>query len=234
MPLTVWSLFITAILSLFSTPVLTGTLFMQLMDRTAATTFFNPGNLFPSNVATHAAGGGQVLLWQHLFWFYSHPAVYLMILPSMGIVSDIISVFARKPIFGYRPMVYSMASIAGLGFIVWAHHMFQSGMNPALGMTFMVSTMFIALPSAIKTFNWLGTLWGGNISLTSPMLFALSFVGMFIIGGLSGIFMAATPVDMYIHDTYFIVAHIHYVVFCGTVMAISAASRSGSQRCSGA
>ena len=220
MPLTVWSLFITAILSLFSTPVLTGTLFMQLMDRTAATTFFNPGNLFPSNVATHGAGGGQVLLWQHLFWFYSHPAVYLMILPAMGIVSDIISVFARKPIFGYRPMVYSMASIAGLGFIVWAHHMFQSGMNPALGMTFMVSTMFIALPSAIKTFNWLGTLWGGNVSLTTPMLFALSFVGMFIIGGLSGIFMAATPVDMYIHDTYFIVAHIHYVVFCGTVMAI--------------
>src|SRR4029077_21115112 len=125
--------------------------------------------------------------------------------------SDIMPVFARKPIFGYKPMVLSMTSIAGLGFIVWAHHMFQSGMNPALGMTFMVSTMFIALPSAIKVFNWLGTLWGGNIRLTTPMLFALSFVSMFIIGGLSGIFMAATPVDMFIHDTYFIVAHIHYV-----------------------
>ncbi len=220
MPLTVWSLFITAILSLFSTPVLTGTLFMQLMDRYAGTTFFNPGNLFPSNHEILSPGGGQVLLWQHLFWFYSHPAVYLMILPAMGIVSDILPVFARKPIFGYKPMVYSMASIAGLGFIVWAHHMFQSGMNPALGMTFMVSTMFIALPSAIKTFNWLGTLWGGNITFKTPMLFALSFVSMFIIGGLSGIFMAATPVDMYLHDTYFIVAHIHYVVFCGTVMAI--------------
>jgi cytochrome c oxidase subunit I len=221
MPLTVWSLFITAILALFSTPVLTGTLFMQFMDRLAGTSFFNPGNLYDSNYQPlTAAGGGKVILWQHLFWFYSHPAVYLMILPAMGMVSDILSVFSRKPIFGYRPMVYSIASIAGLGFIVWAHHMFQSGMNPALGMTFMVSTMFIALPSAIKTFNWLGTLWGGNISLTSPMLFALSFVSMFIIGGLSGIFMAATPVDMFIHDTYFIVAHIHYVVFCGTVMAI--------------
>ena len=224
MPLSVWALFITATLALFSTPVLTGTLLMQLMDRAAGTTFFNPGVLFDSKYEPlKAAGGGQVLLWQHLFWFYSHPAVYLMVLPAMGFVSDIISVFARKPVFGYRPMIYSIASIAGLGFIVWAHHMFQSGMNPALGMTFMVSTMFIALPSAIKTFNWLGTLWGGNISFTTPMLFALSFVSMFIIGGLSGIFMAATPVDMFIHDTYFIVAHIHYVVFCGTVMAIFAA-----------
>jgi cytochrome c oxidase subunit I len=222
MPLSVWGLFITATLALFSTPVLTGTLLMQLLDRAAGTTFFNPGNLFygPSDAPMNAAGGGQVILWQHLFWFYSHPAVYLMVLPAMGFVSDILSVFARKPVFGYRPMVYSIGSIAGLGFIVWAHHMFQSGMNPALGMTFMVSTMFIALPSAIKTFNWLGTLWGGNIQFTTPMLFALAFVSMFIIGGLSGIFMAATPVDMFIHDTYFIVAHIHYVVFCGTVMAI--------------
>lgn len=220
MPLSVWSLFITAILALFSTPVLTGTLLMQLLDRTVGTSFFNPGHLYPGDKPMNSAGGGQVLLWQHLFWFYSHPAVYLMILPAMGFVSDILSVFSRKPIFGYRPMVYSMASIAGLGFIVWAHHMFQSGMNPSLGMTFMVSTMFIALPSAIKTFNWLGTLWGGNIQINTPMLFAVSFVSMFIIGGLSGIFMAATPVDMFIHDTYFIVAHIHYVVFCGTVMAI--------------
>jgi len=221
MPLTAWALFITAILSLFSTPVLTGTLFMLFMDRVAGSSFFNPGNLYDTNLnPLVASGGGKVLLWQHLFWFYSHPAVYLMVLPAMGMVSEILSVFARKPIFGYRPMVYSIGSIAGLGFIVWAHHMFQSGMNPALGMTFMVSTMFIALPSAIKVFNWLGTLWGGNIIFSSPMLFALSFVSMFIIGGLSGIFMAATPVDMYIHDTYFIVAHIHYVVFCGTMMAI--------------
>ncbi|MEI6231906.1 MAG: cbb3-type cytochrome c oxidase subunit I [Planctomycetota bacterium] len=220
MPLTVWSLFITAILALFSTPVLTGTLIMQLMDRALGTSFFNPGYLHPSDKEMYAAGGGQVLLWQHLFWFYSHPAVYLMVLPAMGMVSDILAVNSRKPIFGYKPMIYSMSSIAGLGFVVWAHHMFQSGMNPALGMTFMVSTMFIALPSAVKVFNWLGTLWRGSIIINTPMLFALAFVSMFIIGGLSGIFMATTPVDMYIHDTYFIVAHIHYVVFCGTVMAV--------------
>ena len=143
-----------------------------------------------------------------------------MILPAMGMVSDIISCFARKPLFGYKPMVYSIAGIAGLGFVVWGHHMFVSGMNPALGMTFMVSTMLIALPSAIKVFNWLGTLWGGKIQFTTPMLFALSFVSMFIIGGLSGIFMAATPVDIFIHDTYFIVAHFHYVLFAGTAMGV--------------
>jgi cytochrome c oxidase subunit 1 len=138
----------------------------------------------------------------------------------MGMVSDIISCFARKPLYGYKPMVYSIAGIAGLGFIVWGHHMFMSGMNPWLGMTFMVSTMMIALPSAIKVFNWLGTVWGGRVQFTTPMLFALSFVSMFIIGGLSGIFMAATPVDIFIHDTYFIVAHIHYVLFAGTAMGV--------------
>jgi cytochrome c oxidase subunit 1 len=143
-----------------------------------------------------------------------------MILPAMGMVSDIISCFARKPLFGYKPMVFSIAGIAGLGFIVWGHHMFMSGMNPALGMTFMVSTMMIALPSAVKVFNWLGTLWGGKIQFTTPMLFALSFVSMFIIGGLSGIFMAATPIDIFIHDTYFIVAHIHYVLFGGTAFGV--------------
>jgi cytochrome c oxidase subunit 1 len=143
-----------------------------------------------------------------------------MILPAMGMVSDMIACFSRKPVFGYKPMVYSLAGIAGLGFIVWGHHMFISGMNPALGMTFMVSTMLISLPSAVKVFNWLGTIWGGKIRFTTPMLFALAFVSMFIIGGLSGIFMAATPVDIYIHDTYFIVAHIHYVLFAGSAMAV--------------
>ena len=146
-----------------------------------------------------------------------------MILPAMGMVSDILTCFARKPLFGYRPMVYSVAGIAGLGFIVWGHHMFMSGMNPALGTTFMVSTMMIALPSAVKTFNWLGTIWAGRIQFTTSMLFALSFVSMFIIGGLSGIFMAATPVDIFIHDTYFIVAHFHYVLFAGTAMGVWAA-----------
>ena len=143
-----------------------------------------------------------------------------MILPAMGMVSDILTCFARKPLFGYRPMVYSVAGIAGLGFIVWGHHMFMSGMNPALGTTFMVSTMMIALPSAVKVFNWLGTIWGGKIEFTTPMLFSLSFVSMFVIGGLSGIFMAATPVDIFIHDTYYIVAHFHYVMSMGALFSI--------------
>jgi cytochrome c oxidase subunit 1 len=195
---------------------------MQLMDRLLGTGFFTPAGSVINNTM-HTAGGGQPLLWQHLFWFYSHPAVYIMILPAMGMVSDMISCFSRKPIFGYKPMVYSIAGIAGLGFVVWGHHMFISGMNPALGMTFMVSTMLIALPSAIKVFNWLGTLWGGKIQFTTPMLFAVSFVSMFIIGGLSGIFMAATPVDIFIHDTYFIVAHFHYVLFAGTAMGVMGA-----------
>jgi cytochrome c oxidase subunit 1 len=219
LPLTIWAMMITAILQAFALPVLTAAGFMQLMDRTLGTGFFLPEGSIINNTV-QSAGGGQPLLWQHLFWFYSHPAVYIMILPAMGMVSDIIATFARKPIFGYKPMVYSIAGIAGLGFIVWGHHMFMSGMNPALGLTFMVSTMMIALPSAIKVFNWLGTLWGGNIHFTTAMLFAVSFVSMFIIGGLSGIFMAATPVDIFIHDTYFIVAHFHYVLFSGTAMGV--------------
>jgi cytochrome c oxidase subunit 1 len=219
MPMTVWAMFITAILQAFALPVLTAALFMQVMDRTLGTSFFIGEGTIVNN-ASAGAGGGQPLLWQHLFWFYSHPAVYIMILPAMGMVSDIISTFSRKPLFGYKPMVFSIAGIAGLGFIVWGHHMFMSGMSPILGTTFMLSTMMIALPSAIKVFNWLGTVWGGRIQFTTPMLFALAFVSMFIIGGLSGIFMAATPVDVFIHDTYFIVAHIHYVLFTGSAMAI--------------
>ncbi len=219
LPLTIWSMFITAILQAFALPVLTAAGFMQLADRMVGTGFFLPDGATANNMVA-ATGGGQPLLWQHLFWFYSHPAVYIMILPAMGMVSDIISCFSRKPIFGYKPMVYSIGGIAGLGFIVWGHHMFVSGMNPYLGMTFMVATIMIALPSAIKTFNWLGTVWGGKVQFTTPMLFALSFVAMFIIGGLSGIFMAATPVDIFIHDTYFIVAHFHYVLFSGTAMGV--------------
>jgi cytochrome c oxidase subunit I len=219
LPMTIWAMFITAILQAFALPVLTATGFMQLSDILVGTGFFIPEG-WTANNAAHAAGGGQPLLWQHLFWFYSHPAVYIMILPAMGMVSDIISCFARKPLFGYKPMVYAIAGIAGLGFVVWGHHMFVSGMSPVLGMTFMVATMFIAMPSAVKVFNWLGTIWGGKIQFTTPMLFALSFVSMFIIGGLSGIFMAATPVDIFIHDTYFIVAHFHYVLFAGTAMGV--------------
>jgi cytochrome c oxidase subunit 1 len=199
--------------------VLTAAGFMLVFDRTLGTTFFVPGGLVVNN-APATIGGGQALLWQHLFWFYSHPAVYIMLLPAMGMVSDILSCFSRKPVFGYRPMVYSMAAIAGLGFIVWGHHMFTSGMNPALGMTFMVSTMMIALPSAVKTFNWLGTMWGGNIQFTTPMLNAVAFVSMFVVGGLSGIWMASVPTDIYFHDTYYIVAHFHYVLFGATLFGV--------------
>jgi cytochrome c oxidase subunit 1 len=210
LPLTLWALFITAILLLLALPVLTAALGMLLFDRMLGTHFFAP------------AGGGDPLLWQHLFWFFGHPEVYILILPAMGIVSDVLSVFARKPIFGYRAMAFSIIAIAFLSWVVWGHHMFQSGMHPALGMSFMLTTMVIGVPSAIKTFNWLGTLWRGNIHFTTPMLYAIAFISMFAIGGLSGIFMASTPVDIYIHDTYYIVAHIHYVVFGGSVLAIFA------------
>ncbi len=222
LPLSVWSLFITSLLVLLATPVLAAVMTMNLLDHHRLTSFFEPFNWVLTNNIQENSGGGYPLLHPHLFWFYSHPAVYIMILPAMGMVSDIIAVFARKPIFGYRPMVYAMAGIAFLGFIVWGHHMFQSGMNPTLGTTFAVSTMFIAVPSAIKTFNWLGTVWGGNIRFTVPMLNALAFVSMFVIGGLSGIFMASTAVDLHIHMTYFIVAHIHYVLFGGSTFGIFA------------
>jgi cytochrome c oxidase subunit 1 len=187
-------------LLLLALPVLTSGLAMLLFDRMFGTHFFLPD------------GGGEPLLWQHIFWFFGHPEVYILVLPAMGITSDVLAVFARKPIFGYRAMAYSMISIGFLSWVVWGHHMFQSGMNPSLGTAFTLTTMLIAVPSAIKTFNWLGTLWGGSIRFTTPMLFALGFVFLFTIGGLSGIFMASTPVDIFIHDTYYIVAHIHYVV----------------------
>ncbi|MSP41567.1 MAG: cytochrome c oxidase subunit I [Deltaproteobacteria bacterium] len=210
MPLTVWSLFITAILLLLAIPVLTAALAMLLFDRMVGTSFFMP------------EGGGQPLLWQHMFWFFGHPEVYILVLPAMGVTSDLLSTFSRKPVFGYHAMAFSMIAIAFLSWIVWGHHMFMSGMNPLLGTAFMMTTMVIAIPSAIKTFNWLGTLWGGTIRLTVPMLFALGFVSNFLIGGLSGIFMASTPVDIFIHDTYFIVAHFHYVV-AGIIFALFAA-----------
>lgn len=211
LPLSVWSLFFTAILLILAVPVLSAAGAMLFADLNFGTHFFRP------------EGGGQPLLWQHLFWFFGHPEVYIMILPAMGLVSEIMPVFARKPIFGYKAMVYAMAAIGFLGFIVWGHHMFVSGMNLTLSAVFSVSTMIIAVPSAIKTFNWLGTVWRGSIEYTTAMCFALAFVSMFVIGGLSGIYMASTPVDLFVHHTYFIVAHIHYVLFGGSIFAIFAA-----------
>jgi len=208
MPLSVWALFITAILGLLAVPVLAGAAIMLLFEQILGTHFFDP------------AYGGQPILWQHLFWFFGHPEVYILILPAMGMVSELIANGSRKPIFGYHSMVFAIAGIAFLGWIVWGHHMFVSGMNPTLGSTFMVSTLLIAVPSAIKVFNWMGTMWRGNLRFHVPMLHGVAFVAMFTIGGLSGIFMAATPVDMFIHDTYFIVAHLHYVLFGGSLFAI--------------
>lgn len=211
LPLSIWALFLTAILLLLAVPVLSAAGALLFADLNFGTHFFRP------------EGGGQPLLWQHLFWFFGHPEVYIMILPAMGLVSEIIPVFARKPIFGYKAMVWAMVAIGFLGFIVWGHHMFVSGMNLALSAAFSVSTMVIAVPSAIKTFNWLGTVWRGSIQYSTAMCFALAFVSMFVIGGLSGIFMASTAVNLFVHHTYFIVAHIHYVLFGGSIFGIFAA-----------
>jgi cytochrome c oxidase subunit 1 len=211
MPLPVWAIFLTAILLILAIPVLSAAAALIIFDLNFGTTFFKP------------SGYGQPLLWQHLFWFFGHPEVYILILPAMGLTSEILSVFSRKPVFGYKAMVWAMISIGFLGFIVWGHHMYVSGMNLTLSAAFSVSTMVIAVPSAIKTFNWMGTIWRGSIHYTVPMAFAVSFVSMFVIGGLSGIFMASTPVDLFVHHTYFIVAHFHYVLFGGSMFAIFAA-----------
>jgi cytochrome c oxidase subunit I len=209
LPLTIWALFFSACIQLAGLPVLTAGGILQLSDRVLATGFYS--------------AGGSPLLWQHLFWFYGHPAVYVVILPAMGVVSDVLSVHARKSVFGYRPMVFSRLAITLLGFMVWAHHMFVSGMNPALGMAFGIATTLIALPSGVKVFNWLATIWGARLQLTSAMLFALGFVALFITGGLTGLWLACTPVDVYLHDTYFVVAHFHFIVFGGSVFGLFAA-----------
>ncbi len=212
MPLFVWSWLITAFLLIMVMPVLAGAVTMLLTDRFFGTSFFN------------AAGGGDPLMFQHIFWFFGHPEVYIMILPAFGIVSEIIPTFARKPLFGYVSMVYATASIAFLSFIVWAHHMFTSGMPLGAELYFMFATMVIAVPTGVKVFNWVATMWRGAMTFETPMLFAIGFVILFTIGGFSGLMLAIVPADFQYHDTYFVVAHFHYVLVTGAIFSIMAAA----------
>ncbi|HET7207510.1 MAG TPA: cbb3-type cytochrome c oxidase subunit I [Terriglobales bacterium] len=222
MPLTVWSWFVTAILGLLAFGVLLSAGILLLLDRNLGTSFYVPLVVVNGQVMGHK--GGSPLLWQHLFWFFGHPEVYIAILPGMGVASQLLSTFSRKPIFGYRAMVYAIMAIGLLGFMVWGHHMFMSGMSPYSAFAFSIMTMSIGVPSAIKTFNWLGTLWGGKIRLHSPMLFAIGFVSLFVSGGLSGPFLAQPVLDIPLHDTYFVVGHFHLIMGVAAIFGIFGAT----------
>jgi cytochrome c oxidase subunit 1 len=222
MPLTVWAWFVTAILGLLAFGVLLSAGILLLMDRNLGTSFFVPLGTINGQLTGHK--GGSPLLWQHLFWFFGHPEVYIAILPAMGMCSQLLSVFSRKPIFGYKAMVYAIMAIGFLGFMVWGHHMFMSGMSPYTAFAFSIMTMGIGVPSAIKTFNWLGTLMGGRIRFTSPMLFAIGFVSLFVTGGISGPFLAQPVLDIYLHETYFVIAHFHLIMGVASIFGIFAAT----------
>ena len=223
MPLTCWTWLVTAILGLLGFAVLLSAGILLLLDRMAGTSFFIPAGLVVSDqIINHK--GGSPLLWQHLFWFFGHPEVYIAILPGMGVASQVLSTFSRKPIFGYRAMVYAMLAIGFFGFMVWGHHMFMSGMSPYSAFAFSILTMCIGVPSAIKTFNWLGTMWKGKIRFHTPMLYAIGFVSLFVSGGLSGPFLAQPVLDIQLHDTYFVVGHFHLIMGVAAIFGIFAAT----------
>jgi cytochrome c oxidase subunit 1 len=222
LPLTCWAWFTTAVLALLSFPVLLAAGILLLLEHTAGTSFFIPANEIVNGKVITEHGGGSPILWQHLFWFFGHPEVYIAIVPGMGLTSQLLSTFSRKPIFGYRAMIVAIFAIGLLGFFVWGHHMFMSGMDPRTATAFSLVTLVIGVPSAIKTFNWLGTMYGARIRFTTAMLFAIGFVSLFVSGGITGLFLGQTSLDLHLHDTYFVAGHFHMIMGVAAIFGMFA------------